>query len=169
MLRSIALAISTLTALSACQSAPVQTTAPSLAPQQPPSTVEREDIDPFTLAIETGRWRVIVDRAREGVRNAPSDDRDEDNTLRIDRQLKSGALELLLLRNDACANGLASARICTFIDWPEWTLEPPRAGTDLVTLQRRSEWLGAAIGDLSSIGCDAGRTATGDERFCAVE
>ncbi len=170
MLRpTIALAIAVFT-LSACQTAPAQEPpappAPSIAPPAP-----AEDVDLFTLAIETGRWNVIIDRARDGVRQSASVDGDSDEALvlRSDMSLKSGALELLLLRNDACAKQLASARICTFLDWPAWTLELPTAAISPDTLQQRSDWLGEALGEMSAIGCDAGEAATGDERFCAVE
>lgn len=166
MLRSIVTASLALAMLAACQTAPAreaeQTPAPPAAEQQP-------EIDLFTLAIEAGRWSVIVDQARNGVREAPFDDRDEDLTLRIDESLKSGAAELLLLRNEACRKGLATGNDCVLANWPGWINEPPTSGTDPAILQQRSEWLGAALSELSGIGCDAGRAATGDERFCAVE
>lgn len=166
MFRSAITASLLLATLSACQPTPAQqaeqTPVPPVAEPQP-------EIDLFTLAIEAGRWSVIIDQARNGVREAPFNDRDEDLTLRIDESLKSGAAELLLLRNQACRKGLATGQTCVLPDWPAWTIEPPTAGTDPAILQQRSEWLGAAVSELSGIGCEAGRTATGDERFCAVE
>ena len=171
MLKPALVATAAIAALTACTHAPetTDTLQASPAANQPPVTAPEEEIDLFTLAIETGRWNVIIDNARNGAREAPPDDRDEPLTLRSDRSLKAGWLELIMLRNELCATGLATGADCTLPQIPAWVLEPPTADTDPQTLQQRSEWLGSALGDLTSIGCAAGVEATGDERYCAVE
>ncbi len=166
-----ALLTAAIAALTACTHASENTDRPqaSTSIDQPRHTKPEEEIDLFTLAIETGRWNVIIDNARNGAREAPPNDRDEPLTLRSDRSLKAGVLELIMLRNELCATGLATGSDCTLPEVPAWAFEPPTADTDPQTLQQRSEWLGAALGDLTSIGCAAGVAATGDERYCAVE
>ncbi len=170
MLKPVLIAAA-IAALTACTHAPenTQTSQPPAAANEPPITAPEEEIDLFTLAIETGRWNVIIDNARNGAREAPPDDRDEPLALRSDRSLKAGVLELIQLRNELCATGLATGSDCTLPEIPAWALEPPTADTDPQTLQQRSEWLGSALGDLTSIGCAAGVAATDDERYCAVE
>ncbi len=166
-----ALLAAAIAALTACTHGPesTETSQARSAANEPPITAPQEEIDLFTLAIETGRWNVIIDNARNGAREAPPNDRDEPLTLRSDRSLKAGVLELIMLRNELCATGLATGPNCTLPEISAWAFEPPTADTDPQTLQQRSEWLGAALGDLTSIGCAAGVAATGDERYCAVE
>lgn len=134
------------------------------APPAPPA-----DFDPFSFAIETGRWNAMIDRAREGVRLAPFPDGDEDLILRSDHSLKSGVLDLLRLQREACAKGLVTGADCDQIEIPGWAFEPPSADADIGELIQRSEWLGSALQALHGVGCTAGEQATGDERYCAVE
>lgn len=171
MLKPALIAAVAIAALPACTHAPETTHALQSSSEldERTATHPEEEIDLFTLAIETGRWNVIIDNARNGAREAPLDDRDESLTLRSDRSLKAGVLELIQLRNELCAADLATGSDCTLPEIPAWAFEPPTADTDPQTLQRRSEWLGSALGDLTSIGCAAGVAATGDERYCAVE
>lgn len=162
MMRTVAVTVAAMAVLSACQSAA------KLEEERAPLSPHVE-IDPFTLAIEAGRWSVLIDRARDGVMQSPPAVNEEELTLRIDETLKTGALTLLVLRNEACRKGLALDAACSFDDWPAWTLEPPVAGTDLETLRLRSEWLGEAQGELTYVGCEVGREVTGEDFFCAVE
>ena len=50
-----------------------------------------------------------------------------------------------------------------------WELKRARPDADMADLYRRSQWLGEALQNLFGVGCEAGKQATGDERFCAVE
>lgn len=167
MLKSAITAALALTALTACQTAPAQE--PEQTPAPPAAAEQQADIDMFTLAIEAGRWNAMLDRALEGARAAPADAADEDLSLRIDRSLKAGVLDYIKLHNEICAKGLATGDDCALAILPPWIFDPPTSGIDPQTLQERSEWLGAVIGHVTSVGCKAGSEATGEERFCAVE
>jgi hypothetical protein len=147
-------------AVGACQS-----------PGGPAKTAAAEPLDPFVVGIEAQRWGVIIDKAQEGVIEAPYANAalEESDALRIDTALKSGAAKLVALRNDVCRRGLLSARECALNGWPAWTLEPPSAATPLEVLDRRSGWLGETMDRFTAIGCAAGKKASGDELFCSVE
>ncbi|MEZ5938093.1 MAG: hypothetical protein R3C52_07725 [Hyphomonadaceae bacterium] len=168
-----ALAISVLFVLAACVSSTDAPSSPDdAAGGAAPGLEPAAEIDPFTLAIEAGRWRVIIERAHEGARLAPNPDGlagDEPDALRIDRSLKEGAAELLKLRDQVCSKDLVDPVICIFKNWPSWTTEPATSDTPLVELQARSEWLGEEVSNFSGAGCEAGRRATGDDLFCSVE
>ena len=147
--------------------------APGVAAE--PSTAQQEaapEIDGFTLAIEAGRWGVLLDRASDGLEMAPFADVDteDDYPLQIDASLKRSAARLLALRAEYCGDKIEpDSAACSKLDWPAWVLETPRSDQALDVLAARSEWLGAAIGDVVEAGCEAGRLQTGDELFCSVE
>jgi hypothetical protein len=134
-------------------------------------TASSEPLDPFVVGIDAQRWGVIIDRAQEGVIEAPYADAklEDSDALRADAALKSGAARLIVLRNDVCRRGLLSAKDCALSSWPAWTMEPPSASTSLEVIDRRSAWLGEAMERFTTVGCEAGRKATGDEQFCSVE
>lgn len=140
------------------------------APQTP--TASDEPIDPFVMMIGAERWGVIIDKAAEGVREAPDpgyDARAEDELFRADAALKSGAARLIDLRNAACVKGLVTGDACELRNWPAWTMEPPKPGTPIAVIQQRSDWLSAEMDRFTTAGCDAGRKATNDDMFCSVE
>jgi hypothetical protein len=148
--------------LAACQQAP--------GPQQPQAAAE--ELDPFVVMIGAERWGVIIDKALEGVREAPDpafDARMEDEMYRADAALKSSAARLIELRNVACVKGLVTGDACQLRNWPSWTMEPPRSGVPIEEIQRRSDWLSEAMERFTEAGCEAGRKATGEELFCSVE
>ncbi len=129
---------------------------------------DSDDIDPFSLVIEAERWGVMIDNARNGFavseRLLPSTG--ETDLERIDKALRSGALELIRLRDEACRAGSSE---CVRIELPDWVFDPPDKVTTLDEYALRSVWLGEAANRLVASGCDAGRTATSEEMFCAVE
>ena len=139
--------------------------------QQPADTVRAESLDPFVVMIGAERWGVIIDKARDGVRDAPGpeDAYFENEMYRADVALKSGAARLIELRNEACAKGLLTGAACELGDWPAWTREPPTDRTPIEEIQRRSDWLSEKMAPFTSVGCEAGRRATADELFCSVE
>ena len=139
--------------------------------QQPADTARAESLDPFVVMIDAERWGVIIDKARDGVRDAPGpeDAYFENEMYRADVALKSGAARLIELRNEACAKGLLTGAACELGDWPAWTREPPTDRTPIEEIQRRSDWLSEKMAPFTSVGCEAGRRATGDELFCSVE
>lgn len=134
-------------------------------------TAAAEPLDPFVVGIDAQRWGVIIDKAREGVIEAPyaSTALEESDALRADTALKSGAAKLIVLRNDVCRRGLLSVKECSLAGWPAWTMEAPSASTSLDTLDKRSAWLGETMDRFTAIGCAAGRKSSGDELFCSVE
>ncbi|HEX5006829.1 MAG TPA: hypothetical protein VFV70_06930 [Hyphomonadaceae bacterium] len=140
-------------------------------PQQPVEAARAEPLDPFAVMIDAERWGVIIDKAREGVREAPGPNETQfDNEIyRADASLKSSAAELIALRNEACVKGLVTGAACNLGDWPAWTREQPTDKTPIEEIQRRSDWLSAQMDPFTSAGCEAGRKATGDELFCSVE
>lgn len=142
---------------------------PPAPPQQ--TTVPDEPLDLFVVMIGAERWGVIIDRALEGVHTAPGLDVAylENEIYRADLALKSGAANLIVLRNEACAKGLVAGAACNLGEWPAWTREPPTDGTPVEEIQRRSEWLAEQMGPFTEAGCEAGREAMGDELFCSVE
>jgi hypothetical protein len=159
-MQRIAMVIAAL-ALASCQSPPTQT-----------QTASDEPLDPFVVMIGAERWGVIIDKAAEGVREAPDpgyDARADDEMYRADAALKSSAARLIDLRNAACAKGLVTGDACTLRNWPAWTIEPPRPGVPIEVIQQRSDWLSAEMGRFTTAGCEAGRKATNDYQFCSVE
>ncbi len=148
-----------LAALAACQQ------------PQPTEVAQVEPLDPFVVMIGAERWGVIIDRAREGVRQAPGPDDAylENEMYRADVALKSGAASLIELRNEACAKQLVIGDACELHDWPVWTREPPTDKTPIEEIQRRSDWLSQQMDPFTGAGCEAGRKATGDDLFCSVE
>jgi hypothetical protein len=139
--------------------------------QTPVRTDGGEPLDSFAVSIDAQRWGVIIDKALEGVIEAPyaSATLEESDALRADAALKSGAAKLILLRNDVCRRGLLPASECILAAWPAWTMEPPSPTTPIEVLDRRSAWLGATMDRFTAVGCAAGRKASGDELFCSVE
>lgn len=139
-------------------------------PTQSPQTAAEEPLDPFVVMIGAERWGVIIDRALEGVREAPyANAALEADMYRADRALKSAAAKLIELRNEACVKGLVAGAGCTLGEWPAWTREAPTGSTPIDEIQRRSDWLSEQMAPFTSAGCEAGRKATGDELFCSVE
>jgi hypothetical protein len=147
-------------ALAACQQA-----------VRPVDSASAERLDPFVVMIGAERWGVMIDRAREGVREAPGPAQAyyENEIYRADVALKSGAAGLIELRNETCAKGLVSGADCSLGDWPAWTREPPTDETPIAEIQRRSDWLAQKMDRFTAAGCEAGRRATGDDLFCSVE
>ncbi|MEP7209789.1 MAG: hypothetical protein ABI740_03035 [Alphaproteobacteria bacterium] len=139
--------------------------------QSPAKTVSAEPLDPFVVGIDAQRWGVIIDKAQEGVIEAPYANvaLEESDALRADTALKSGAAKLIVLRNDVCRRGLLSVKECALSSWPAWTMEPPTSATPLEVLDKRSAWLGETMDRFTAIGCAAGKKASGDEQFCSVE
>ena len=124
-------------------------------------------IDAFGLVIEAERWGVLIDKAGADM-NAPGD---EDSDLyRIDEALRSGALELVRLRDKLCASGVSPETTCVRVDLPDWVMAAPDTeATPLSTYQERSDWLGGELWPLVDAGCAAVRAETGDETACSVE
>jgi hypothetical protein len=153
-------------ALSVCALAMI-----AAACQSPARTASVEPLDPFVVGIDAQRWGVIIDKAQEGVVEAPFVDTklEESNILQTDTALKSGAAKLIVLRNDVCRRDLLSAKECGLSSWPAWTMEPPSSTTPLEVLDKRSAWLGETMQRFTDVGCTAGRKASGDEQFCSVE
>jgi hypothetical protein len=144
--------------LAACQQTP-----------QPQPQASAEKLDPFVVMIDAERWGVILDKALDGVREAPDVASAEDEMFRADKALKSGAARLIELRNEACVKGLVAGDACQLRNWPAWTMEPPKAGVPIEEIQRRSDWLSAEMERFTDAGCDAGKKATGEQQFCSVE
>jgi hypothetical protein len=148
--------------LAACQQAPT------------PGVVQTatEKSDPFVVMIGAERWGVIIDKALEGVREAPEpafDARTDEDMYRADKALKSGAAALIQLRNEACVKGLVTGDACQLRNWPAWTMEPPKTGVSIEEIERRSDWLSLEMERFTEAGCAAGRKATNEELFCSVE
>jgi hypothetical protein len=138
---------------------------------KPEPAVADEPIEPFHLAIEAGRWGALIYRAQEGMMLRPLDPAapDENEILRIDASLKTGALAMLALRLEMCRSGLGEAGDCEHESWPEWITQPPSSKVDLQVLQARSDWLGEQTFRFTDTGCEVGRRQSGDELFCSVE
>ncbi len=82
--------------------------------QTPASVAPEESLDPFSVAIDATRWGVIIDHARDGVIESGVDESGpaNDDILRADAALKSGAANLIILRNDVCRRGLLAGNDC---------------------------------------------------------
>jgi hypothetical protein len=161
-------------ALAACQPPQQQEAAKTPEPAPPVASAPatpKEPLDPFVVAIDAGRWGVIIDKAIDGAREAdvPTAGVDESDLYRADKSLKNGAASLIELRNQVCGQGLVTGAACDLKDWPAWTREPPTDKTPIEELDRRSQWLGEIMQPFTDAGCEAGRKATRDDMFCSVE
>jgi hypothetical protein len=140
-------------------------------PQSQSADAASEPLDPFVVMIDAERWGVIIDKALAGIREAPGiDDAYLENEMyRADVALKSGAANLIELRNEACVKGLVAGADCELMDWPAWVLQPPNDKTPIEEIDVRSEWLSREMDRFTAAGCEAGRSATNDRQFCDVE
>lgn len=155
--------------LAACQPQQQQSAATPPAESAAPATPS-EPLDPFVVSIDAQRWSIIIDKALEGVREAQGVDALYENELfRADTALKSGAANLIELRNEICGKGLLIGDACRLPDFPAWTREPPSLDVTVQQIDERSQWLSAASDPFTSLGCEAGRKATKDDLFCSVE
>lgn len=148
-----------------------ETPAPAPAPEPQQGNTPPEDLDPFVVMIGAERWTVILDRALEG--SIEAEDKsgvlDRGDMYRADAALKQGAAMVIQLRNRVCSKGLVTGDACKLPDWPAWTTELPTGDTPIEEIDRRSGWLDAVMSPFTSVACEAGRKASGDELFCSVE
>ncbi len=156
-------------ALAACQ--PQQQKVADARPTAQPPAASSEPLDPFVVSIDAQRWSILIDKAIEGVREAPAANGElyDQQLFRADAALKSGAAHLLELRNDICGKGLLTGDACTLPDFPQWTREPPSPSVTVEEIDQRSQWLSSAQEKFVELGCEAGKKATKDELFCSVE
>ena len=156
--------------LAACQ--PQQRAAQQQPAATPPAepAAPSEPLDPFVVSIDAQRWSIIIDKALDGTRQASGADALYDNELfRADVALKSGAANLIELRNEICGKGLLTGDACKLSDFPAWTREPPALDVTVQQTDARSQRLSTASDPFTSVGCEAGRKATKDDLFCSVE
>lgn len=159
--------------LAACQ--PQQQAAqvpvePAAAEQVAQPATPSEPLDPFVVSIDAQRWSILIDKGLDGVRETSGTDALYDDQLfRADVALKSGAANLIELRNEICGKGLLTGNACKLPDFPAWTREPPATGVTVEQINERSEWLSTASEPFTALGCEAGRKATKDDLFCSVE
>ena len=119
----------------------------------PPETdAPVQDIDPFALAIETGRWEVMIDNGLRAHHMFQSP-QDESEAARSDRSLKAGARRLLDLRDQLCGAGVVDRDSCDGLALPAWVTAYSGEMPDLAELQRRSDWLGEALGPFEAAAC----------------
>ncbi|MDP3739788.1 MAG: hypothetical protein Q8R02_20540 [Hyphomonadaceae bacterium] len=159
--------------LAACQppqqsaQAPAEPATPQQAVQ--PATLS-EPLDPFIVSIDAQRWAILIDKGLEGVRETSGmDGLYDDQLFRADVALKSGAANLIELRNEICGKGLLKDEACKLPDFPAWTREPPATGVTVEQINERSQWLSTASDPFTAFGCEAGRKAMKDDLFCSVE
>lgn len=167
---SLAAAFAVLVACSPQQQSAATAEKPGEATE--PQVALTEPLDPFIVMVDAERWGVIIDKAREGVREAPDpnyDARAENELYRADSSLKSSAAALIELRNAVCDKGMLKGADCELKNWPAWTMEPPTDKTPIVEIQRRSDWLSTQMDRFTTVGCEAGRKSTNDYLFCSVE
>jgi hypothetical protein len=145
--------------------------APVAAPEAAAPTTPTEPLDPFVVMIGAERWTVILDKALEGVREAPDPPGAAERTdmYRADSALKRGAAMLIELRNDVCGKGLVTGSACTLPEWPAWTRELPTGDTPIAEIEKRSDWLSLTMSPFTDAACESGRKTSGDELFCSVE
>lgn len=154
-----------------------------IAPQVPPPTplppaYTEEQLDPFVLQIEAGRWSVLADRALEGVnlvtgRAKPAPiPLSEDALARLDinASINQSLLSLITLVSASCEAGIASAEQCAAFALPDW-FAAPQSDTppDLFTLRQRSDWIGEQTFAFTDAPCALGREISEDYLFCSVE
>jgi hypothetical protein len=166
-MRASLLAIAVLS-LCACQPA-TQTAQKPAEPAAP--AAPKEPLDPFIVMVDAERWNVLLDKAIEGVREAPEKSVGiaENDQARADRAVKDGAARLLTLRNAICGKRILMGDDCVIKDWPAWASEGPAPETSLEVTEQRSGWLSGAMEKFTDLGCEAGRAAFKDEMYCSVE
>lgn len=138
----------------------------------PERTLEPSFDDVFNLVIETERWGVMIDNALSGGIAAAMAEAGEarGEIYRVDYALRSGARQLIALRDSLCIDRISPEATCQPIELPDWVgAAPDVEGTSFAEYQARSQWLGEAIQPFVAAGCEAGRDATTDDMFCAVE
>lgn len=156
-----------------------------IGPQVPPAPpaeplYSEEQLDPFILYIDAGRWAVLADRAREGVALAgssaegpPSPALELDapySADEIERSLNRSLASLVSLVGESCEAGLATAEQCSGFVLPDWFGKPVGTGApDMATLRARSDWIGEHVFTFIEAPCRLGEERTGDYLFCSVE
>ncbi|MEM8919873.1 MAG: hypothetical protein AAGB25_00795 [Pseudomonadota bacterium] len=149
------------------------------SPNEAFDAAEEETVDPWVLIIESGRWGVLIDRAREGamLKSGADVEREESDIQRIDDNLRFATLDLVRLRDVVCGEGVAAADdpVCAPIQLPYWVLAAPDYSVSLTELQARSDWVAEASSALVGVGCAAGEEAVSGTiegappGFCSVE
>jgi hypothetical protein len=137
---------------------------------------EQQDFedDPSSLAINSGRWSVLLDQSNSGLDLLEQSDRDGplDHAywlLRADAALKGGAIDLLQLRNRLLYMGLVKPSDLHSTRWPAWIFEPPTSKESPDVLSARLVWLENEAAVLVEIGCKIGREKSNDTLFCSAE
>lgn len=130
--------------------------------------------DPSSLAINSGRWSVLVVHSNSGLDllEQPTTDAPHDHAywlLRADAALKGGAIDLLQLRNRLVYLELVKPSDLNSKKWPAWIFEPPTSKESPDVLSARLAWLEDEAAELVEIGCRIGREKSDDTLFCSVE
>jgi hypothetical protein len=130
--------------------------------------------DPSSLAINGGRWSVLLDQSNSGLDllGQSNTDRPLDHAywlLRADAALKGGAISLLQLRNRLLYMGLVKPSDLHSTKWPAWIFEPPTSKESPDVLSARLDWLENEAAELVEIGCKIGREKANDTLFCSAE
>ncbi len=130
-----------------------------------------EPLDPFVVMIGAERWTVILDKALDGAREAPTPAGAADRTdlYRADAALKRGAAMLIEVRNDVCGKGLVTVAACELPEWPAWTRDLPTGDTPIAEIDKRSDWLSSVMAPFTDAACESGRKTSGEDMFCSVE
>jgi hypothetical protein len=129
---------------------------------------------PSSLAIDSERWSVLIDRSNSGLdlSEVQTTDGPDDHAywlLRADAALKGSAIDLLQLRNRLLNRGLVKPSDLHSTRWPAWIFEPPTSKESPDVLSTRLDWLEEQATELVEIGCKIGREKSNDTLFCSVE
>src|SRR5262249_48040839 len=133
-----------------------------------------EMADPFILTISAERYVYLIGLAREGAAGsaiaAPLSD-DPNDLARATWATIEGVRELYLLRDEVCSAGLVGPERCGPLPPPDWLGAQVGEIADVVEINRRIDWLTAAMGPFVDAGCAAGDARNSDEgpHFCSVE
>lgn len=134
-----------------------------------PAYAGASDIDVSSLAIDIGRWDVMLDQVGERMPSASSEG--EDSTAspeKLAHQLVSQVWAYNLIRAQACTEGVAIATSCGPGWVPGWAAKPKAKAPSLAVISRRSDEIGEHIGALWDAVCNEA-AANGTSPQCQIE
>jgi hypothetical protein len=136
------------------------------APETAVTTADDVGVDAFGLAIETERWSVMIDNARNLFVDGGGM-MDADEQTRAHEALRSGALSLAMLRDGICTAAVVDIETCAAYVVPDWAVSWVAETPPLDVLQARSNWLGEALQPFEEAVCSDGDGGRSIE--CMVE
>ncbi len=124
-----------------------------------------DQIDPFNLHIEIGRYGAMLSQVEDHTRERPGvGEPDVQSPAELARGLRETVWEYNLVRSRLCARGLFRDVACGPVYDPVWISEPATAEPALEDIQARADALGQEVMGLWNAVCADARTRVTDEQ-----